>query len=151
MPDDNIIAPAVGAVLATDLIGGVHHQRAKIQIGDPGSASDVGPDNPLPVGVIALPLAPGAATAAGQDDIVAAVGDIVAATTAFAIVPDDAAALPAVPSSIYVGTSGDVTLRAAGSNIDVVFKAVPAGTILPVRASHVRAAGTTAASLVGLA
>jgi hypothetical protein len=60
------------------------------------------------------------------------------ANHAFAIVPSDSAELPAVTKAIYVGTSGDVTYRN-----------VPDGAYLTVRASHVRAAGTTAADLVG--
>lgn len=73
------------------------------------------------------------------------------ARSAFAITPNDAATLPVVPRAIYVGTGGTLTLRALDSSGDVMFKNVVAGQVLDVRASHVRATGTTAADLIGLA
>lgn len=69
----------------------------------------------------------------------------------FAILPSDTVELADLPKAIYVGTAGNVTLRGADAGADVLFKAVPAGTILDVRARFVRATGTTAADLVGLA
>lgn len=42
---------ASGATIAADDIGGVHHQRVKVQFGADGSATDVSPANPLPVKV----------------------------------------------------------------------------------------------------
>ena len=51
--------------------------------------------------------------------------------------------------AIYVGTGGDIALVDAAGNA-VTFKAVPQGSVLPVRARAVRVAGTTAADLVGL-
>ena len=38
-----------GDVIATDDIGGVKHQRVKVEYGDDGSATDVSAANPLPV------------------------------------------------------------------------------------------------------
>ena len=38
-----------GDVIATDDIGGVKHQRVKVEYGEDGSASDVSPTNALPV------------------------------------------------------------------------------------------------------
>lgn len=72
------------------------------------------------------------------------------ATRAAAIVPHDANALNDVTKSIYVGQAGDVVARGVRDAADHVWKAVPAGSILPIRASHVRATGTTAADLLGL-
>lgn len=71
------------------------------------------------------------------------------AAQAFAIVPSDSAELLAVTKAIYVGTTGDVTLRPLRAEADVVYRNVPAGAYLTVRASHIRATGTTAADLVG--
>lgn len=68
---------------------------------------------------------------------------------AFAIVPNDTNPLNTVTKAIYVGTTGHVTLRAVNSAADVVYRNVPAGSYLTVRASHLRAAGTTATDLVG--
>jgi hypothetical protein len=71
------------------------------------------------------------------------------ATHAFAIVPSDGAELPAVTKAIYVGSSGDVTLRPLRAEVDVIYRNVPDGAYLTVRASHVRSTGTTATDLVG--
>jgi hypothetical protein len=50
-----------------------------------------------------------------------------------------------------VGTGGDLVGRAAGSNADVTFKNLASGQILDVRLQYVRASGTTATDIVGLA
>lgn len=68
----------------------------------------------------------------------------------FAVTPHDTDALPVVPKALYIGVSGDVTLRGVAGNADVTFRNCAAGQILDVRASHVRATGTTAASIVAL-
>ena len=76
---------------------------------------------------------------------------IAPAKSAFAIIPDDTADLPSATKAVYVGTGGDITARPVDSDIDVLFRNVVAGTILPVRIRAVRVGGTTAADLVGLA
>lgn len=67
----------------------------------------------------------------------------------FAIQPDDGRPLPFVTKAIYVGGGGDVVVRGVSATDDVVYRNVPAGAYLTVRASHVRATGTTAAHLIG--
>lgn len=52
--------------------------------------------------------------------------------------------------AIYVGGAGDITLRLVDDSTDQVFKAVPAGSLLPIRASFIRASGTTATSILAL-
>ncbi|WP_338467576.1 hypothetical protein RXV95_03170 [Novosphingobium sp. ZN18A2] len=69
----------------------------------------------------------------------------------FGITPDDAASLPWPTKGIYVGQAGDIALRSVNADADVVFRNVPAGVVLDVCASAVRAAGTTAGDLVGMA
>ena len=73
------------------------------------------------------------------------------ARRAFAITPHATNEIDPLPKAIYVGTGGHVTLRAADGTADVVFRNVASGQILDVRARHVRASGTTAADIVGLA
>lgn len=54
---DNVIlnVGAGGATLATDDVGGIQHQRVKIEIGVDGAAADVNSGNPLPVtGTVAV-------------------------------------------------------------------------------------------------
>ena len=67
----------------------------------------------------------------------------------FAITPDDTTALAILPKGIYVGTGGDVTLRGVESAEDVVYRNLPDASYIAVRASHVRASGTTATDLIG--
>lgn len=85
-------------------------------------------------------------------DIFQAWGDGINAPAkhAFAIIPHVSDDLPAAAKAIYVGGEGDLTVRLIGSDEDVTFVNVSAGTILPVRVRAVRAS-TTAADLLGLA
>lgn len=73
------------------------------------------------------------------------------ARQAFAITPHATNEIDPLPKAIYVGTGGDITLRAADGQADVEFKNVAAGQIIDVRVRYIRAAGTTAADIVGLA
>ena len=52
--------------------------------------------------------------------------------------------------AIYVGGAGNITCRPRGNSADVLFTAVPVGTVLHVEVTHVRATGTTATALVAL-
>jgi hypothetical protein len=76
---------------------------------------------------------------------------IAPARLAFAIAPNDTANLPQTTKAVYVGTGGDIALRAVGSTEDVVLRNVVAGSVLAIRLQAVRVAGTTASNLVGLA
>lgn len=72
------------------------------------------------------------------------------ARDAFAVVPHDSAALSRLPKALWIGAGGALVLRAVDATADVTL-AVASGQIVPIRASHVRAAGTSAAQIVGLA
>lgn len=66
---DNITAPATGAVLATDEIGGIHYPRTKLAHGANGVATDVSTASPLPVEIISGGGGgAGDASAANQDE-----------------------------------------------------------------------------------
>lgn len=57
-----------------------------------------------------------------------------------AVVPNDTDDLPLAPCrALYVGADGDVTVVAMQDDTPVMFKAVAAGTILPVACRAVRA------------
>lgn len=76
------------------------------------------------------------------------------ARSAFAITKSDSTnyltgASLVVPKALYIGTAGDLTVQLVGDAGTVVFKAVPAGSVLPIRVQRVLAA-TTAADIVGL-
>lgn len=64
------------------------------------------------------------------------------------ITPSDTAAQ--TYRAIYVGGAGNVTVVTTGGDT-VTFTAPPVGTILPVEVQLVKATGTTATLLVGLA
>ena len=70
---------------------------------------------------------------------------------AFAVTPHATNALNPIPKALFVGTGGDVVLRSIAGTADVTFRNVASGQVLDVRAKYVRAAGTTAADIVGLA
>lgn len=70
------------------------------------------------------------------------------ASYAFEIDPGDNE-LPFLTSVIYVGNGGDVKLRPGDSDTDITYRNVPSGAYLTVRASHVRAVGTSASDLIG--
>lgn len=74
-----------------------------------------------------------------------------AAADGFAITPHPTDPLPSITKAIYVGGAGDVVVRLLSASSDVVFRNVAAGTILDIRVLAVRAAGTTATHIVGLA
>jgi len=67
----------------------------------------------------------------------------------YAIVPHDVTELPLVPKGIYVGTGGNVVLRGSDASADVTYRNLADGSYIAVRASHVRATGTTADNLIG--
>jgi hypothetical protein len=73
------------------------------------------------------------------------------ATSAVAVTPNDSTVVNF--ASLYVGGAGNITLEAlnaSGVAADVLFTAVPAGTILPIHCSKVKSTGTTATAIVGL-
>lgn len=72
------------------------------------------------------------------------------ATNAVAVTPHDSAALNDIPKALYIGSGGTLVVRGVNGASDCVFANIADGTVLPFRASHVRASGTTAANIVAL-
>lgn len=72
------------------------------------------------------------------------------AVYAVAVTPDDDADLANVSRALYVGGAGDVEVHMLGSRTAVVFSAVPAGTILPIRVRRVLDGNTTATLILNL-
>lgn len=64
------------------------------------------------------------------------------------VVPHDTNTLAKVSRALYVGVSGDVSVQMVGTGTAIVFKAVPAGTMLPIRITRVNATATTATNMV---
>lgn len=87
-----------------------------------------------------------------QDPFASASDSLIApAREAFPITPEDDTNISRATKAIYVGSSGDIVLRAIGSDTDVIFRNVVAGSVLAIRLRAVRATGTTASDLIGLA
>ncbi|MFW2831122.1 spike base protein, RCAP_Rcc01079 family [Sphingomonas sp. ID0503] len=73
---------------------------------------------------------------------------IAPARAPYTVIPSDSVPLPEVPKGIYVGGGGDVTLRGVDASEDVTDRNLPDASYLRVRASWVRATGTTATNLI---
>ncbi|MDO5759062.1 MAG: hypothetical protein Q4P24_16650 [Rhodobacterales bacterium] len=65
------------------------------------------------------------------------------------VTPSNSADLPVLPRALYIGGGGDISMILAGGET-ITLKSVPAGAMLPLRASRVRQTGTTATALVAL-
>jgi hypothetical protein len=70
--------------------------------------------------------------------------------SAAVITPSDSTDLTKQTRGIWVGGTGAIAVNMVDTGSTVVFAAVPAGTLLPVRAKRVLAIGTTATNLVAL-
>ena len=68
-----------------------------------------------------------------------------AARNAAPVVPHAVDPLPNVSKALYIGVTGNLTVRLVDDDTDVTFGSVPAGMILPVRATHVRDTSTAGA------
>lgn len=75
--------------------------------------------------------------------------DLAPASTFFAVTPHNSTNFTTNARSLWIGAAGDVSVVAPDGTA-VTFAAVPAGTLLPVRAKRVNSTGTTASSIVGL-
>lgn len=73
------------------------------------------------------------------------------ARQAFAVTPHATNEVSPLPKALFIGTGGNLVGRAVGSVSDVTFKNLQSGQILDVRLQYVRASGTTATDIVGLA
>ncbi len=72
------------------------------------------------------------------------------ASDGFSITPNDIQELPTTVRALYVGSTGDIVVVMADGSA-LTFTNVPSGTILPIRIKAVKATGTNAANLIGLA
>jgi hypothetical protein len=131
MADNTVLDPgAAGDTIATDDIGGVKHQRVKVQYGDDGSATDVSDTNPLPIDD-----AGGSLTVDNAD-----ITTIAGAVTGTEMQVDVVAALPAGTNAIgklAANTGVDI------GDVDVLSIAAGANLIGDVGLSGARTSGGT--------
>jgi len=71
------------------------------------------------------------------------------ADNATAVTPSDSTDLAYTSRALYIGGAGNLVVTMAGGG-DITFSAVPAGSILPIRVTRVKATSTTATSIVNL-
>lgn len=71
------------------------------------------------------------------------------ASSGFAITPSDSQVLSETTRALYVGTSGDLTVRMLSGEV-LTLQNVPGGAILPLRTIAVLATGTTAGAIAAL-
>lgn len=64
--------------------------------------------------------------------------------------PSDTVLIDPPTRGLYVGVTGDVVVDFAQSGTDILFKAVPGGTILPISVKRVKATNTTASFIRAL-
>lgn len=73
------------------------------------------------------------------------------AESCFAITPSNSQDLEIATKALFIGTGGDVALVPIRGTGPVVFRNVQSGSIIDVRVRAVKASGTTAENIVGLA
>lgn len=66
----------------------------------------------------------------------------------YKVIPSDTVPLSTIPYGIYVGTGGNVTLRAVDGTEDVTYKNLPDASYINVEAKFIRATGTTATDMI---
>lgn len=76
-------------------------------------------------------------------------GSVAVANDATDITPHNTNELDPNPFALYIGGFGDVEVITAKGNTKIFYN-VPAGRILPIRVTHVKAANTTATNILGL-
>nr|WP_140393859.1 hypothetical protein [Nitrospira cf. moscoviensis SBR1015] len=74
------------------------------------------------------------------------------ATKQFDVVPsDEKREIPFLPKALFIGTGGNISVALIDNpNSFSVYKNVPSGTFLPLRAVFVNASGTTATDIVAV-
>lgn len=83
-------------------------------------------------------------TQAGQQELLNSPAD-----NATEVTPNDTTPLAYVSRALYIGVTGNLSVTMQGGG-NVTFVGLPAGTVLPVRVTHVRSSSTTASSIINL-
>jgi hypothetical protein len=86
---------------------------------------------------------------AATRDFAGSVSEQAPATYAEAVAKSDTINLRYVSRALWVGGTGDVAVEMQSGDV-VVFTAVPAGTLLPIRINRVNSTSTTATAMVAI-
>ena len=72
------------------------------------------------------------------------------ARNSFSIIPDDASDLVTTCRALFIGGAGNISVSLADDSSSLVFKNIPAGTVVPIAVKRVEATLTTATDILGL-
>jgi len=72
------------------------------------------------------------------------------ARNGFIVTPDDSADFLVTCRALFVGGAGDISAVLAADSSAILFKNIPAGTVLPISVKRVEATLTTGTDIVGL-
>jgi hypothetical protein len=72
------------------------------------------------------------------------------ARNGFPIVPNDSVDLSVTCRALFVGGAGDISVILVNDFSSLVFKNIPAGTVIPISVKRVEATLTTSTDIVGL-
>lgn len=84
------------------------------------------------------------------DGLETALALVAPAANAEVVTPHNSNNLSNTSRGIYVGGAGDVSVQMSGTGTAIVFKNVPAGTVLPYRITRVNSTSTTATDMVSV-
>jgi hypothetical protein len=66
------------------------------------------------------------------------------------LTPSDTVPVPGNTQALYIQGTGNLSVQMQGAGTPFLFTAVPAGTILNIAPTHVRATGTTATNITAM-
>lgn len=72
------------------------------------------------------------------------------ARNSFSVIPDDASDLVTTCRALFIGGAGNISVILADDSSSLVFKNIPAGTVMPIAVKRVEATLTTATDILGL-
>lgn len=66
------------------------------------------------------------------------------------LTPSDTVPIPSNTKQLYIQGAGNLSVQMPGAGTPFLFTALPAGTVLPIAPTHVRATGTTATNITAM-
>ena len=66
------------------------------------------------------------------------------------LTPSNTVAIPTNTKALYIQGAGDLSVQMPGAATPFLFSGIPAGTVLPISPTLVRATGTTATNITAM-